>query len=252
MADAGDRTIPATPRRRETARREGLMPSAAPLAWAAAAVVTMLLMPMWAEATLPAATAWLRDALAAGVAGSRGQPAVASLPAIAPALVLPTVGLVLAAAAVGLAVRLLLDGWSWRPERALPDVARINPLAGLARLASVQTLAAIGGGAAGLAAVAGAAVVASGPLAAAVANPDTLLDPSRALQAAWRPLVAIAVAAACVAAVRYAAARLRFERRIRMTPQESADEAKGLQADPKIRLLHRQRARQPVPAGSRG
>jgi flagellar biosynthesis protein FlhB len=61
-----------------------------------------------------------------------------------------------------------------------------------------------------------------------------------------------AVAAACVAAARYAAARLRFERRIRMTPQECADEAKSLQADPKIRLLHQQRSRQPAPAGARG
>jgi flagellar biosynthesis protein FlhB len=250
MSDAGDRTIPATPRRRETARREGLMPSAAPLAWAVAAVVTMLLMPTWAEATVPAATAWLRDALVAAAAAPRGPAAVASLPTIA--IVLPTVGLVLAAAATGLAVRLLLDGWSWRPERALPDVARINPLTGFARLASVQTLMASGGGAAGLATVVAAAVVASGPLAATVATPDTLLDPQRTVLAAWRPLVAIAVAAACVAAARYAAARLRFERRIRMTPQEYADEAKDLQADPKIRLLHQQRSRQPAPAGSRG
>lgn len=252
MADAGDRTIPATPRRRETARREGLMPSAAPLAWAVAAVVTMLLMPIWAEATVPAAAAWLRDALVAAAAGSRGHPAATTIPMIAPALVLPTVGLVLAAAATGLAVRLLLDGWSWRPERALPDVARINPLTGFARLASVQTLMASGGGAAGLATVVAAAVVASGPLAATVATPDTLLDPQRAVLAAWRPLVAIAVAATCVAAARYAAARLRFERRIRMTLQEFADEAKGLQADPKIRFLHQQRSRQPAPAGSRG
>ena len=46
---------------------------------------------------------------------------------------------------------------------------------------------------------------------------------------------------AAVAVAQWGLARWRFERRIRMTPQEFADEAKSMQADPKVRLLRQQR-----------
>jgi flagellar biosynthesis protein FlhB len=51
---------------------------------------------------------------------------------------------------------------------------------------------------------------------------------------------------AAVAVAHWGLARLRFERRIRMTPQEFAAEAKSMQADPKVRLMQQQRRR---PAG---
>jgi flagellar biosynthesis protein FlhB len=44
-----------------------------------------------------------------------------------------------------------------------------------------------------------------------------------------------------VAACQYAVGRLRFERAIRMTPQEFADEQKSMQADPKVRLMQQRR-----------
>jgi len=48
-----------------------------------------------------------------------------------------------------------------------------------------------------------------------------------------------------VAACQWAFARRRFEARIRMTPQEFADEARSMQADPKVRLLQQRRPAQP-------
>ena len=51
----------------------------------------------------------------------------------------------------------------------------------------------------------------------------------------------LTAAAAGVAASHWSLRRLRFERRIRMTPQEFADEARSMQADPKIRLMHQPR-----------
>lgn len=250
MAEAADRTIPATPRRREAARREGLMPTAAPLSWAAAAVVALLLVPAWARAVMPAATAWLRECLQTCV---HLQPAAPTLrPAGLAALLLPTIGLVLAAAATGLAVRLVLDGLSWQPARTAVNLARVDLFAGLVRIVSVRTLVAACGNAAGLGGVLLAALVTAGPLVAALSDPASLLDPARPFLVAWRPLVAAAAAAIAVAAGQYAVARLRFERRLRMTPQEFTDEARNLHADPKIRLLHRQRARQPPAARAAG
>jgi len=252
MPDANDRTIPATPRRREAARREGLMPNAAPLSGAAAALAALLLAPVWAQATFPAAAACLQEYLAAAMAVGPAGSELRMTAVLAPAVWAPTVGVVLAAAGVGLAVRLVLDGFSWRPARAGIDLARVHPWTGLVRIASWRTLAAACGSAAALVVLIVAVLAGAAPLAAVLGSPDTLLDPVRGFRAAWQPLVAAAATATVVAAVQYVAARLRFERRIRMTPQEFADEAKSLQADPKIRLLVRQRARAPAGLPSRG
>jgi len=240
MADDSDRVIPATPRRREAARRQGAMPAAAPLAWAATAATAIFLLPGWARATLTAATEMVGQAVAVAHAdaGSIGVPATA--------VVLPSVGLVLAAGSAGLAVRILCDGFSWQPGRLVPDLRRIDPLAGTARIFSARTLLAALGAAAGLAVLGITAACAAGPLVAAVAAGDGLREPAAAWVAAWRPLAWLVGTATVVAACQYAAARLRFERQIRMTPQEFADEAKSMQADPRVRLLQRGRPRQPA------
>ena len=56
MSDAADRTIPATPRRRELARRQGFMPMASLPAWVAT-VATVLLVAVsvwwaWSQRTM--------------------------------------------------------------------------------------------------------------------------------------------------------------------------------------------------------
>lgn len=239
MADTSDRTLPATPGRREAARRSGAMPTAAAPAWAAAAAATILLGPAWLQATVPAAA----DLLRATLPFASTRPPDAPVPA---ALVLPTVGVVLAAGAAALAVRLLLDGVSWQPGRASPDLRRVDPLGGLARILSLRTLAACLGHAIALTVLVAVAIRGAGPLAAVAASGAAAGDPALLVAAAWRPLVWLVGATAVVAGVQWALARRRFEALIRMTPQEYADESRGLQADPKVRLLHWRRARQPV------
>jgi flagellar biosynthetic protein FlhB len=243
MADAADRTLPATPRRREAARRAGMMPVAALPAWAAGAATTLLLLPAWGRATLPAAVDMVRDAIRAGMA-----PRAASIEwtAMAPAaILLPSIGLVLAGAGASLAVRFILDGLSWESGRVAPDLQRIDPFAGLRRIFSGATLAAVGGGGCGLAALVAAATLASRPLVALFTSSAVPAAGPQAWAAACHVLLALVVTAAAVAVAQWGLARLRFERRIRMTPQEFADEAKSMQADPKVRLLQ-QRRRQPT------
>lgn len=239
MADAADRTLPATPRRREAARRAGMMPAAALPAWAASAATTILLLPAWGRAALPAAADMVRDAIRAG-ASPRATTVdwVAAAPA---AILLPTIGLVLASAAAALAVRFILDGLSWEPGRVAPDLQRIDPLAGLRRIFSGATLGVVVGSGCGLAALVVAATLASGPLVALVAASDVPAAGPQAWAAACHALLALVATAAAVAAAQWGFARLRFERRIRMTPQEFADEAKNMQADPKVRLLQQRR-----------
>lgn len=247
MADDSDRTLPATPRRRESARRQGAMPAAELPAWAAAIGTAVALLPAWGQATLPASAELFRVAVAAATGPQMGiaPDAAAALAGVPLRVVLPTCGLVLVSAAAGLAVRFLLDGFSWQPGRAVPDLARINPLAGCGRIFSRATVAAIVGNAAGLTALGVAAWVGCGPLLAVLQEPVATDPPAAALAAARHTLLWLVAAGAGVAACQWSLQRLRFERRIRMTPEEFAEEARSMQADPKIRLMH-QRRRQVV------
>ena len=239
MADDSDRVIPATPRRREAARRQGAMPTAALPAWVATAGTAILLLPLWWTATAPAAADLTRAAIRAAGAGRPFDP-WAGLTAVAT----PTVAVVVAAAVTGLAVRLLLDGFSWQPARIVPSLRRIDPFAGLTRIFSGQTATNIVGAAAGLAVMTIAAAFAVRPLVALAAA--GLGAEARVAAAAWRAAAWLFAAAAVVAACRWLAARRRFERRIRMTPEEFAEEARSAQADPKVRLLRQQQRRQPT------
>lgn len=241
MSDAADRTIPATPRRREAARRQGLAPQAHLPGWVAVLATTVLLLPSWAEATLPAAAAMMRQAVVAATAAAPLEPDVL-LPV---ALLLPTVLVVAAAAAAGLAVRFLLDGSGWQLSRAAFRLDRIGIVGGLARIFSAATLRAVAGAAAGLAVLVAAAMLAAGPLVAILRDGGAIAEPARVFSAAHRLLLPLVAAAAAVAAAGWLATRARFERRIRMTPEEYADEARGMQADPKVRLMRQGRRRQP-------
>jgi len=236
MADMTDRTIPASPRRREEARRAGLAPQASLPAWAASAATAILLVPAWLRATVPAAA----EAFAASAAAVAGGPPAGAGP-VSLAVVLPSLGLVAASATAGLAVRLACDGVSFQPGRAAIDLRRINPLAGLRRIFSRDMLVGLGGQAAAVAVLSVAAMMAARPLVAVLAAPPDPGDMAAAGLVAWRALGGVAAAAAGLAVIQWLFARRRFERRIRMTPRECADEAKDLQADPRVRLLWQQR-----------
>lgn len=229
MSDEADRTIPATPRRREAARHEGLMPTAAPLAGAAASLTAVLLLPAWARATFPAAQELLRRSLApTDILPGPGD--------VAPVgLLLPAVGLVLAAALAGITVRIVCDGFAWEPARLAPRLSRLDPVSGVARILSARTLLTALGSGLGLVVLVATALTAATPSIGATATGRLDGDPTRAALAAWWTLVCLATAALLVGLVQYAIARLGFERRIRMTPQEFADELRSLQSDKKVR-----------------
>ena len=239
MADDSERVIPATPRRREAARRQGTMPTAVLPAWVATAGTAVWLLPAWAAATMPAATDLVAVAIAAAAA-----PAPPNLWPALVAVTAPTAAVVAAAAAVGLGVRFLLDGFSWQPARLAIDYRRIDPIAGLARIFSWRSLAAAFGGGTALAALGMAAVFAIGPVA--LSSRSGPAEHLTIAAAAWRSAVWLFAAAAVVAGCRWLFARRRFERQIRMTPEEFAEETRSAQADPKVKLLQRQKPRQPA------
>ena len=238
MSDAADRTIPATPRRRELARRQGFMPMASLPAWVATVATTLLLLPAWAQATFSAATVMMQQSASFSVVGLEDSPRLdIRLPA---AVVLPTLAVMAVAGAVGLVVRMMLDGPAWRPARVMPAFDRISLLGGLARIFSTATLMSLAGHACGLVLLVTAAALSARPLVAVIGSGEMAHDPARLFDAAQQAILPLLAAAAVVAACTWAFSRLRFERRIRMTPQEYADEARSMQADPKVRLMRQQ------------
>jgi flagellar biosynthesis protein FlhB len=155
-------------------------------------------------------------------------------------VVLPTLAVMAAAGAVGLVVRMMLDGPAWRPARVMPAFDRISLLGGLARIFSTATLMSLAGHACGLAVLVTAAALSARPLVAVIGSGEMAHDPARLFAAAQQAILPLLAAAAVVAACTWALSRMRFERRIRMTPQEYADEARSMQADPKVRLMRQQ------------
>ena len=221
------------------------MPLSTLPAWIAAVVTVVALGPAWAATTLPAAAAMLEETI---LSAGRTSHAPLDLPVVIPArLVMPTVAIVLVSGGVGLLVRALLDGIAWRPERILPTAHRINPVSGIARIVSLATARAVAANAVALAVLVAAAAWAIGPLVVAGQPAEqglaAVADPLPLLARGQRAVLGLAAATAVVAAAQWAAARWRFERRIRMTPQEFEEEARSLQADPKVKLMREQARR---------
>jgi flagellar biosynthesis protein FlhB len=238
MSDSADRMIPATPRRREAARRAGLAATADLPAWAASAATAILLAPAWARLTIPAAAESVRETFATALTTGGAEGAAPwPLPA---AVVLPSLAVVAASALAG-----VCDGLSWQPGRCALDLRRIDPAAGLRRMFSASTPATLAGAAFGLVVLGVVAATAAGPLAKLQTLPVTADEIGRVALVAWRGVAWLVAGGAVVAVGQWLLARRRLERRIRMTPQELAEEQKDLQSDPRVRMLGQQR-RQPA------
>lgn len=235
MGDA-DRSIPATPRRREAARQQGAAPNASLPAFVATAAAAIVLLPGWSRTAVPAAAAWMRAAIATAFAP--GGEAPVPFPT---QVVVPTAGLVLAAAGAGLCVRFLLDGSDWRLSRAAPRWQRIDPLAGCGRIFSASTARAVAWNGACLVVFAIAAAVAAAPIVGLLRASEPVLDAERPLAALRGTLVPLIFAAAAVAAAQWGLSRAACERRLRMTPEEFREEMRGLEADPRIRSERQRR-----------
>lgn len=234
MADA-NRTIPATPRRREQAREQGLATTAAALVWPVLALLVLVALPAWTRATVTAAVTAIKSAVAAT---PRETPATIWL-----SLLLPTFILVSSATIVLIAIRLLFDGAAWRLGRAAFHAGRISPAAGLRRIFSWLTLGRVALSVVALSMLLMTIWWAAGSMVSAIAGPlpvvtgrFSLEGGGRVVAGAEQLLWIFLAAAAIVSTVQWGIQRVRFERQIRMTPEEFRDEMRSLRADPKVRL----------------
>jgi flagellar biosynthesis protein FlhB len=92
-----------------------------------------------------------------------------------------------------------------------------------------------------LAVLVAATAFATGPLVSVLQAPGPMLDAAPAIAALRSLLLPVLVAAAAVAAAQWGVARLAFERRLRMTPEEFKEEMRSMEADPKIKFERRRK-----------
>ena len=231
MSESYDRTLPATPRRREDARNKGLAPTGAVLGWPAMAAVVLVALPIWFRATVSAAVAAIENIQMTG----KGESYHVFLP-----LIFPTVVVVVLALGVLLLVRTLFDGAAWRIDRLVFRFERIDPSIGLQRIVSASTVVRVVLSFVGFAVLVTASWLLAGPLIVVLGDLPVRLgrgagQGSEVLSAAVDFLWGILAVASIVSVMDWWLQRFRFERKIRMTPNELREELRSLRADPKVR-----------------
>lgn len=231
MSDSHDRTLPATPRRREDARNKGLAPTGAVLGWPAMASVVLVALPVWFRATVSAAVAAIENIQMTGKGGGYQI----FLP-----LIFPTMVVVLLALGILFLVRTLFDGATWRLDRFVFRYERIDPKIGLQRIISKTTVIRVVISFLGVAVLVSAAGLFAGPLIVVLSDFSVSFSRgtgqgSEVLSAAVNYLWGMLAVAGMVSALDWWLQRFRFERKIRMTPSELREELRSLQADPKVR-----------------
>ena len=247
---AGERTLDATPHRRQQAREQGQVVHSQDLASAAMLIVGVLLLKFWGGAVVDMAGHYMKYQL-----GTVGPLAADQAEMVAQShsliltlgnVMLPIVGLL---AVAGACSSIFQIGLVFVPERLQPDFSRINPASGLKRILSLTGVARLGFG---MFKVSVVSVVAATVLfqrrnevllASSLSTPElaALLIDTVLSTALW-----VGVALFVLALFDFAFQKWKHERDLRMTRQEVLDEMKNLQGDPQIvarrRAIQRQMA----------
>jgi flagellar biosynthesis protein FlhB len=244
--EGGERSEAATPRRLQRAREAGqvaLSREAAP--FAVLAVGALML-----STAAPAAMRMLAGRLAVLLTLPPETPPALALRAAGATALLLAGPFLLACALAGTFAALAQTGGLVNLGALIPDLGRLDPRRGLARIASPTAL--LEGGKALLkfaaATVAAWFVLASAlPLLPATLLSDTTTLLDHAAREVLRLTLALVGAQGAIAGFDIARARFAFGRSTRMTRQEVKDETKETEGDPqikaRIRRLRMQRAR---------
>lgn len=236
-----DKTEAPTPKRREDARKQGLVPRSGELTGAVVVLVGLLA----AGSMVPA---WWRHLLN-GLAGLFGGVGSGGLAPLVHTTLLMTVAFLVAVMGAALLCGLVQTRFLFTLYPLRWDWQKVNPLAGLRRMVSGMavwdavrhTLKAALIAAIGFTTVQGhLGTILSSGAGDVVTSAATLGQVTVAVL--WRCLAAVLA----LAAVDYAVQWWRVERSLRMTRQEVKDELKQTEGDPAVKARLRQRYRQLV------
>lgn len=248
MAEHADKSFAATPHRRQQARAQGHVAFSQDLASAALLLVGVLLLMLLGRGLVEFSARLMRHQL-----GEVGPLVLSQDSVLTQArtilgglaeVMLPILGLAMLGGALAC---LLQTGPLFVPGRLAPDPSRISIVQGFRRMFSLSSTTRLGFGLLKLVAVgavAGSVLWTRWEellLAAAMPMPQLaqfLVD------FLLRTLLWIGLTLLILALGDYALARWRFERDLRMTPQEMREELKNQQGDPQVALRLREMQRQ--------
>jgi flagellar biosynthesis protein FlhB len=249
MADSAfDKSQDATPHRRQQAREEGQVAQSPDLASAAVLIAGLVILLILGGQLVDffgrlaryqlGGESWLEIDSSFIVAHTN-----AVLLELAQSLG-PILGLMLLA---GVIAHVLQTGLLWAPERIMPDMERINPLSGFQRMFSLSSAVRL---AMGLFKVLIVSLVAFWSLyhrrdeILGVAALDMWQIAAFVVDITLWTSLKIAMALFVLAVLDYGYQRWKYERDLRMTPQEVREEMKNLQGDPQVTARRRQVQRQ--------
>ncbi|MCL6636878.1 MAG: flagellar biosynthesis protein FlhB [Alicyclobacillus sp.] len=244
---ADEKTERATPHRRRKARQEGRVPRSTDLTSALALLAAVAALHAWGGTVWANSLDWLRNSLSGQGPADWTVPAVTALLRHGMVQIAQAVSPILAAAAVvgGLAA-MVQAGGVFVPRLALPDLQRINPLAGWKRLFSGRSLIETAKACLRLAVLAWLAYATT---RGQVAQLELLsgMDPAVMAVDLGGRLYHLALMGAAllvlIAAGDYAYQRFAYERSLRMTRRELRDELREQEGDPQLKARIRQRGR---------
>lgn len=244
---AGERTLPATPRRRQKARERGQVGRSAELAGAAgllAGAAVLRLGGAGAGATYAGWATGIWGHLPAG--GLDASSAGSLLLAAGRASLAVAVPVMAASLAVTVFAGIAQTGLAFTPSALAPDLSRINPLQGLQRIFSRRALVELAKSLLKFLAVGALAV---GPCLTLVREADagTLGLPAIAvltLGTAEAVLLRAAVVLLVAGLADFFYQRLETDVALRMTAQEVREEVREAEGDPALRARRRRRARE--------
>ena len=237
-----EKTEPATPQRLEKARREGDSGASAYARQAVALLVALAMVPSAALATSSRCSAWVKAAV---VRAAEHPVRVQVDPVALAAAIGGLAGPVLLAAALAAAVvGVVQTGGVVATAKLAPDLAKLDPIAGLKRLLSTDRLFAVARSLLLAAAVAWLAyrqlVSHALDIATTVGEPRWVAGLGGEL--AWRVSRDAAILALLAAAVDVVIVRRSWSKRLKMSPAEVKRERKESDGDPHVKAA-RERAR---------
>jgi flagellar biosynthetic protein FlhB len=249
MADpTSDKSQPATPHRRQEARRQGHVARSADLASAGILLAGLAILLLIGQNLVRFFFALAQQQLGgdAWLEADRGFLLAHSYAVLVELgkVAAPILALLLAA---GVLVHILQTGFLWLPEKLAPDFDRINPLSGFSRMFSLATAIRL---AMGLVKMFVVSLVAGWTLYERrgeilnAAGFDLAQLASFVVDVLIWTTVKIGLALLALAAADYLYQRFRHERDLAMTPQEVREETKSLQGDPQLATRRRQAHRQ--------
>jgi len=238
-----ERNQPATPRRREEARRRGHVARSADLSSAgvilAAVLALYLLGGPLARALTGSAVGVLERLATLGLQEDNLFLDLGVLFAAALLGALPLLGVVAAAA---LGVNVLQTGFLFAPEAVAPKGERLDPVRGLARIFSVRSLARLATGllkVAAVAAVVGVSLWARRERLAALAGLPFEESLAFALDTLFLLSIRAALALLVLGILEYGYQRWQHERDLRMSRRELREELRRFEGDPRVRERRR-------------